>query len=124
MNSLWVHSCSSMQLEKVHLRLNCRQEWETSLGLQEEFYASQMEYLQEKNAAAEAYLTEQMEAKKEFESDIMKHIKTGREYLPGNISSTTFAYPTSVTTTGAPVSGGAQLPTRRPLKRGAKPVCC
>lgn len=101
-----------------------RKEWETSLEMQEDFFKSQMDYLRNKNAEAENYMKNQIEGGPAAEVDALKQLKLGRDSeRNGEISVVRFMYPASVTSTGAPVSAGAQMPCRRPLRR-QKSACC
>lgn len=107
----------------MFLFLLCRKEWISSLELQEEFYNTQMQYLKERNLAAEEHLKAQMGRDEDVHEHILGLLKLGREKGPGQISTVSYIYPATLTSTGVPVSGGAALPYRRP-PRPARGVCC
>lgn len=102
-----------------------RAEWESSLALQEEFYNAQLEFIRNQEQAALAHYNRQMEGGSDIQTKYLQELKGQSSMGPGNIKTITFAYPASVTSTGAPVSAGAQIPSRRVLiKSRRKKGCC
>lgn len=102
-----------------------RAEWESSLGMQEEFYNSQLEFIKNQEQAALAHYNRQVKGESDIQEQYIKELKGKTTVGPGNITTTTYTYPVTVTATGAPVSAGAQVPSRRvlvkPRRRGG---CC
>lgn len=97
-----------------------RHEWENSLNLQQEFFETQMQFLQSRNEEALALYKSQVLAEGRVADQVLKHLDIGRIQPDNDICPVTtvkFAYPASITVTGAPISGGAPCPFKRRRQR-------
>jgi hypothetical protein len=102
-----------------------RDQWENSLELQEQFYNAQLEYIKNREASEKENYEKQIANNPDVQHRYFHELRGSRCEGPNNLSIVTFAYPTGVTTVGAPVSGGAQPPTRRQYyKLQRRQGCC